>query len=87
MPTQTAMHFMRLSVFGVALLAVVGATLCTADQRSVVLHSPANLATLTAPMRNAMIEADQTVRALEARGRALPDLRVSSAGASPGNRG
>ena len=41
-------------------------------------HSPGNLATLTEQMRNAMIEADQTVRAPEARGRPLPELRTVS---------
>lgn len=41
-------------------------------------HSPGNLATLTEQMRNAMIEADQTVRVSEARDRPLPELRTTS---------
>lgn len=40
-------------------------------------HSPGNLATLTEQMRNAMIEADQTVRTPEAKARPAPDLRAS----------
>jgi hypothetical protein len=40
-------------------------------------HSPGNLAT-PEQMRNAMIEADQTVRVPEVRGRSLPDLRTAS---------
>lgn len=49
-------------------------------------HSPGNLASLTEQMRNAMIEADQTVRAPDARGRVLPELRSASEEprASPG---
>lgn len=39
-------------------------------------HSPGNLATLTEQMRNAMIEADQTVRVSETR--PLPELRTTS---------
>ena len=39
-------------------------------------HSPGNLASLTEQMRNAMIEADQTVRTHEARTPFLPDLGV-----------
>jgi regulator of protease activity HflC (stomatin/prohibitin superfamily) len=41
-------------------------------------HSPGNLASLTEQMRNAMIEADQTVRVPEARSRVLPELRTTS---------
>jgi regulator of protease activity HflC (stomatin/prohibitin superfamily) len=41
-------------------------------------HSPGNLATLTEQMRNAMIEADQTVRVPEVKGRSLPELRTAS---------
>jgi len=49
-------------------------------------HSPGNLANLTEQMRNAMIEADQTVRAPEARGR--PPLPVArSSESAPGNGG
>lgn len=51
-------------------------------------HSPGNVATLTEQMRNAMIEADQTVRAPEARGRPLPEMRTSSPeSGAPGNAG
>jgi len=39
-------------------------------------HSPGNLTTLTEQMRNAMIEADQTVRVSEVRGRPSPELRM-----------
>lgn len=48
-------------------------------------HSPGNLATLTDQMRNAMIEADQTVRAPDPRGRPLPEVRAVSPEAAPGN--
>lgn len=41
-------------------------------------HSPGNLTTLTDQMRNAMIEADQTVRGPDSRGKLLPDLRTAS---------
>lgn len=41
-------------------------------------HSPGNLATLTEQMRNAMIEADQTVRVPEGRDRPLPEVRTMS---------
>lgn len=41
-------------------------------------HSPGNLATLTEQMRNAMIEADQTVRVSDGRDRPLPELRTTS---------
>ena len=41
-------------------------------------HSPGHLTTLTEQMRNAMIEADQTVRVSEARDRPLPELRMRS---------
>lgn len=40
-------------------------------------HSPGNLATLTEQMRNAMIEADQTVRVPEARDTPLRELRTT----------
>jgi regulator of protease activity HflC (stomatin/prohibitin superfamily) len=50
-------------------------------------HSPGNLATLSEQMRNAMIEADQTVRMPEVRGRALPESRVASTETAPGNGG
>jgi len=50
-------------------------------------HSPGHLSTLTEQMRNAMMEADQTVSAPEAKGRSLPDLRASSAKPAPGNGG
>jgi regulator of protease activity HflC (stomatin/prohibitin superfamily) len=43
-------------------------------------HSPGHLASLSEQMRNAMIEADQTVRVPEARSRPLPDSRVASHG-------
>lgn len=39
-------------------------------------HSPGNLTTLTEQMRNAMIEADQTVRVPEPSGRPLPESRT-----------
>ena len=48
-------------------------------------HSPGNLASLSEQMRNAMIEADQTVRAPEARGRAVPEARMMPTEAAPGN--
>ena len=41
-------------------------------------HSPGNLSTLTEQMRNAMIEADQTVRVSEGRDRPLPEMRMTS---------
>lgn len=41
-------------------------------------HSPGNLSSLTEQMRNAMIEADQTVRVSEARAKPLPELRIAS---------
>ena len=41
-------------------------------------HSPGHLTTLTEQMRNAMIEADQTVRVSEARDRPVPELRMRS---------
>jgi regulator of protease activity HflC (stomatin/prohibitin superfamily) len=41
-------------------------------------HSPGNLASLTEQMRNAMIEADQTVRAPDMRTPYLPELSVVS---------
>ena len=50
-------------------------------------HSPGNLATLTEQMRNAMIEADQTVRVPEARGRPLSEPRMASPESTPGNGG
>jgi regulator of protease activity HflC (stomatin/prohibitin superfamily) len=40
-------------------------------------HSPGNLTTLTEQMRNAMIEADQTVRMPEPMGRPLAELRTA----------
>ena len=40
-------------------------------------HSPGYLATLSEQMRNAMIEADQTVRSSEARGRHSPEARMA----------
>jgi regulator of protease activity HflC (stomatin/prohibitin superfamily) len=50
-------------------------------------HTPGNLATLTEQMRNAMIEADQTVRVPEARGRPVPEARIASAESVSGNGG
>jgi regulator of protease activity HflC (stomatin/prohibitin superfamily) len=51
-------------------------------------HSPGNLATLTEQMRNAMIEADQTVRVPEARATSLPRLEDGVPGIrAPGNGG
>jgi regulator of protease activity HflC (stomatin/prohibitin superfamily) len=51
-------------------------------------HSPGNLTSLTEQMRNAMIEADQTVRPPEARGRQLPELKTASpVSGAPGNGG
>lgn len=41
-------------------------------------HSPGNLATLTEQMRNAMIEADQTVRVSEAKDKRLQELRMTA---------
>jgi len=41
-------------------------------------HSPGNLTSLTEQLRNAMIEADQTVRAPEASSMPLPALRTAS---------
>jgi len=41
-------------------------------------HSLGNLSTLTEQMRNAMIEADQTVRVSEGRDRPLPEMRMTS---------
>ena len=40
-------------------------------------HSPGNLASLTEQMRNAMIEADQTVRVPETFARPAPQLRTT----------
>jgi hypothetical protein len=49
-------------------------------------HSPGNLTSLTEQMRNAMIEADQTVRLPATEERPLPDeLRMASAVSAPGN--
>jgi hypothetical protein len=52
-------------------------------------HSPGNLTSLTEQMRNAMIEADQTVRMPEPMGRPLAELRAappeSRATAAPGS--
>jgi hypothetical protein len=52
-------------------------------------HSPGNLSTLTEQMRNAMIEADQTVRVSAEQGAPLPELRTVATGAktTPGNGG
>jgi regulator of protease activity HflC (stomatin/prohibitin superfamily) len=50
-------------------------------------HSPGNLATLSEQMRNAMIEADQTVRLPEPRGRPSPESRMAPMSPSPGHRG
>ena len=55
-------------------------------------HSPGNLTTLTEQMRNAMIEADQTVRMPEPMGRPLAELGtappdIRGAAAAPGNSG
>jgi regulator of protease activity HflC (stomatin/prohibitin superfamily) len=51
-------------------------------------HSPGNLTSLTEQMRNAMIEADQTVRVPEASSMALPELRTASQEPwAPGNGG
>jgi regulator of protease activity HflC (stomatin/prohibitin superfamily) len=44
-------------------------------------HSPGNLATLSEQLRNAMIEADQTVKGADARGKVSPEARLS-----PGSR-
>jgi hypothetical protein len=41
-------------------------------------HSPGNLTSLTEQMRNAMIEADQTVRVPEATDRPLSELTAAS---------
>ena len=49
-------------------------------------HSPGNLTTLTEQMRNAMMEADQTVRVSDPA--PLPDLRAAASETSvPGNGG
>jgi regulator of protease activity HflC (stomatin/prohibitin superfamily) len=48
-------------------------------------HSPGNLATLTEQLRNAVIEADQTVRAPGEMARALPESRMGSAESMAGN--
>ena len=40
-------------------------------------HSPSHMASLTEQMRTAMIEADQAIRAPEARERSTPSLRTS----------
>ena len=50
-------------------------------------HSPGHLASLSEQMRNAMIEADQTVRAPGAPGRALPEPRMASTETTPVNGG
>jgi regulator of protease activity HflC (stomatin/prohibitin superfamily) len=51
-------------------------------------HSPGNLTSLTEQMRNAMIEADQTVRVPEASSMPLPELRTASQEPwAPGNGG
>ena len=50
-------------------------------------HSPGNLASLSEQMRNAMIEAGQTVRAPEARGKPVPESRVAPPETAPENGG
>jgi regulator of protease activity HflC (stomatin/prohibitin superfamily) len=51
-------------------------------------HSPGNLTSLTEQMRNAMIEADQTVKVSESNGMPMPELRMESLGPRvPGNGG
>jgi hypothetical protein len=51
-------------------------------------HSPGNLTTLTEQMRNAMIEADQTVRVQEPTVGPLPEFStVSPESGTPGNGG
>ncbi len=50
-------------------------------------HSPGHLASLSEQMRNAMIEADQTVRVPEARGRTLAESSMASTETAPSNGG
>jgi regulator of protease activity HflC (stomatin/prohibitin superfamily) len=51
-------------------------------------HSPGNLSTLTEQMRNAMIEADQTVRVSAEQGAPLPEIQTVATGTkAPGNGG
>jgi regulator of protease activity HflC (stomatin/prohibitin superfamily) len=50
-------------------------------------HSPGNLASLTEQMRNAMIEADQTVRVPETKGGPSPVLRTSEETSIPSDVG
>ncbi len=49
----------------------------------IIPHSPGNLATLTEQMRNAMIEADQTVRVSEATDKTADDLKLVSPDSKP----
>ena len=48
-------------------------------------HSPGHLASLTEQMRNAMIEADQTVRTPEARARTLAESTIAPTETAPTN--
>jgi hypothetical protein len=73
--------FMILIGVGVLAFASIATFLASSRSNAILIpHSPGNLAALNEQMRNAMLEADQTIKASDAVLAPLPELTLASEG-------